>query len=281
MSYAFSRSDKSVQAALRRIAIEQTEFGLARASDSGPLPQRLHDMRLAVKKLRGLIRLVKPAFPDFRNEDAALRDAARHLSPLRDTHVVEITLTELAGDQDASGLLPWEVHPNAADPAGPVAAYVRDITGLRQRASGWRLGAPGFDPVAAGLASTVRLARRRHREARENPDDETLHAWRTRVKNHFYQSRLLEPIWPEVMAPHIEAANRLGDLLGAHHDLAVLAHRLRRLSDPRATQMIDRARNRQVEIWAEADLLGARLFAEKPKALAARWGALWKIWRNA
>lgn len=279
MSYAFSRSDKSVQAALRRIAIEQAEFGLSRAIEDGPLPERLHDMRLAVKKLRGLINLVAPAFKEFSHEDAALRDAARHLSPLRDSHVLETTLTGLLDDREAIGLLPPDGHSSATDPTGPVAAYVRDIVALRHRASEWRLGARGFDPVAAGLARTVKLARRRHHEARKTPDDETLHAWRKQVKNHFYQARLLEPIWPEVMAPHIAAANSLGDLLGAHHDLALLAGRLSGSDDPRAAPLIDRARQRQADIWAEADDLGARLFAEKPKALAARWGALWKIWQ--
>jgi CHAD domain-containing protein len=280
VTYAFALSDKSVQAALRRIATEQADLGLSRATEDGPLPERLHDMRLAVKKLRGLIRLVEPSFPDFRHEDTALRDAARHLSPLRDTHVLELTLAGLMGDGDSYGLLPVTGHPGAADPAGPVAAYIQDITGLRQRAAGWRLDARGFDPVAAGLTRTVKLARKRHREAQKNPGDEALHAWRSRVKNHFHQSRLLEPIWPEVMAPHIAAANRLGDLLGAHHDLALLANHLKGLDDPRAAALIDRARKRQAAIWAEADLLGARLFAEKPKALAARWGALWKIWRK-
>jgi hypothetical protein len=42
-----------------------------------------------------------------------------------------------------------------------------------------------------------------------------------------------------------------------------------------------RAAKRQADLWHEADALGARLFAEKPAALADRWVALWQVWRGS
>jgi hypothetical protein len=44
--------------------------------------------------------------------------------------------------------------------------------------------------------------------------------------------------------------------------------------------LLARAKKRQAALWNEADALGARLFAEKPAALADRWVALWQIWRG-
>ncbi|MBC7158217.1 MAG: CHAD domain-containing protein, partial [Rhodobacteraceae bacterium] len=98
MGFEFTRSDRTVRAALRRIADEQAAAALKAAGGDGPLEPRVHAMRKSVKKMRGLIRLVRPAFDAFADENAALRDAARHLAPLREQDVLARTLAHLCAD---------------------------------------------------------------------------------------------------------------------------------------------------------------------------------------
>src|SRR5215475_2007881 len=59
-----------------------------RADRSRPDDERIHSIRKRCKKLRGLLRLVRPSLGDtYERENAYFRDVARALSPLRDVHV--------------------------------------------------------------------------------------------------------------------------------------------------------------------------------------------------
>jgi hypothetical protein len=81
-----------------------------------------------------------------------------------------------------------------------------------------------------------------------------------------------------------EAQQRLSDLLGDDHDLAVLAHEIEKKSDlygPPGTRDLLRclAETRRQTLQAEARSLGRRLYADKPKAYAQRIGTCVGIWR--
>jgi CHAD domain-containing protein len=282
MPFAFDRSDTSLQAALRRLAKEQADDALAATSAEEPLPGRLHGMRLSVKRTRALLRLFAPGgFEDADRTDKALRDAARRLAPLRDSHVLEETLARLTEGDPAPALLAGDTPSGeATDSAEAVRAFAADMTRLRRRAAGWKLHGADDELLRGGLALTVKLARKRYRDARKDTSPEAVHALRKLVKDHFYHAKLVTPVWPELIAPYAEAANRLGDLLGLHHDLEVLVDRLEAPRRKEAKALLARARTRQAELWDEADALGARLFAEKPSALADRWVALWQVWRG-
>lgn len=281
MGFAFDRSDEDLQTALRRIVKAQANDALAAAAGDGPLPERLHAMRLSVKRTRALCRLVSPGLDGAGRIDRFLRDTARQLAPLRDSHVLKDTLTDLVGHDPNDDLLA-AIMPGggAIDPSETIRAFAAGMTRLKRRAAGWKLDGSDVDILRAGLAQTAGRARRLHRDARKDPAPKTLHAWRRHVKHHFYHARLFVPVWPDVIGPHADAANRLGDLLGAHHDLAVLDGRLANAKRKNAKVLHAGVKQRQADLWNEADALAARLFAEKPAALAERWVSLWQVWRG-
>ena len=73
---------------VRRIARKQVEGALAvlREGDHAD-PETVHELRKHCKKLRALLRLVRPALGDvYAVENAHFRDMAQWLSPLRDAH---------------------------------------------------------------------------------------------------------------------------------------------------------------------------------------------------
>lgn len=292
MPYAFTQTDSTVAAALRRIAHDQIDGALAGLdNEAAPLAPRVHGARKAVKKTRGLIRLVRPVFPAYAAENAALRDAGRAIASLREAEVLLTVFDRLAQD---AGLKPAEVVPlrapfltgvqTATDPAmqaRSVEDFRQRMTAIRIRIDDWHLKADGFRALAPGLERTLAAARAAARHALANPDAETIHDWRKRVKDHWYQARLLTPVWPEMMAPHVAAADTLGELLGDHHDLADLSLRLADLppSDPRDT-LLAAAAARQSAMEHEAHAMGRRLLADEPQALADRWRVWWKVWRG-
>ena len=75
---------------------------------------------------------------------------------------------------------------------------------------------------------------------------------------------------------------RLADLLGDHHDHTVLHEDLRareELSDKKT--LATAIERRQDELLEGALDLGARLYAEKPKALLRRLSVYWESWRES
>ena len=101
MAYRFKPGDASTSEALRRIAAEEfSAIGAALADRTVPLARKVHEGRKATKRLRALLRLVAPVFPEAREEIAVLRQAAARLSALRDKGALTETLSRLGLPQD-------------------------------------------------------------------------------------------------------------------------------------------------------------------------------------
>jgi CHAD domain-containing protein len=291
MSYRFELSDRDIEQALRRIADEQFTAALKAVSEGGPLPSRVHEMRKSVKKLRGLIRLVRPAFKGFGRENDALREAARGLTVLREADVNVKTLESLLPEvalaaedaqtlRDAIARLPAEGLDAHAATEDALDIFRDRMSALRARAASWRLQDDGFDAIAGGLERTWAQACRRMEPALADPSAEAVHEWRKRVKDHWYQARLLSPIWPEAMAPHVTTADRLGEALGDHHDLAVLVDILKPLKTKAAKTVSTLARKRQKTLIRAAGADARRLFADRAPCLVDRWRQWWRVWRG-
>jgi CHAD domain-containing protein len=287
LAYCIQPGDDSINAFIRRVATEQIDGALKGVgADASPLPQHIHDARKAVKKLRGLIRLMRPGFPAYPAENDALRSAGQSIAALRDAQVMLVTydaMARLAGVSDSAlravftGATSDAENPDAT--ARAVQDFITRMASIRDRATQWKIRGHGFHVLEGGLARTFAGARTAERKARRAPDAETVHTWRKRVKDHWYQARLLRPIWPAMMDPQITAADTLGEALGDYHDLSVLIDLLP--PGPNTDLVTDAATARQAELLATAHPLSRRLFAGEADALTARWHTWWDIWQDA
>jgi len=102
MGYRFER-DATVQKDLRRIAIAQIDGAVASIDDHGLASGVVvHEVRKSCKKLRGLLRIVRPGFDGYARENGAFRDMAAALSPLRDAAVLIETYDALMDAQSTA-----------------------------------------------------------------------------------------------------------------------------------------------------------------------------------
>jgi CHAD domain-containing protein len=296
MAYCFAMGDASVEEGFRRIATELfrkviSQIDKVQASPDAQTQETIHQLRKQCKKLRGLYRLVRPVFPDYRHENAAVRDAARKLSPARDAEVLVETFDMLMtpdgpvldGVAKVRRRLVGRCEELARGRnAGEAFAEFREaMSAARKRARRWELEINGFDALSGGLEHSLRRARKAMREAHRNSSPEAFHEWRKRAKDHWYHARLLSPIWPELLDPHVKMAEELGELLGLHHDLSVFRQAIASGQEGEdAVSVLDAlAAQREAETAARSFALGARLLAEEPTALGKRWRAYWKCWR--
>lgn len=298
MAYRLKRKE-SVAGAIRRVAREEIAKAIhAAAGSAASFSDRVHDVRTSCKKLRGLVRLVRPQLGDiYGRENAFLRDAARSLAAARDEAVVLDTFDALirraAGHTDSAAIAairsalspPAPVRANGgySDPAELLSTFADSFGSLRDRTDDWQVEDCGFAAIEGGLKDVYGRGRKAMRKAFKTDDPADFHEWRKQAKYHWYHVRLLRNVWRPLMEARGGELERLSDLLGEHHDLAVLAAAVRGLDgcDPHHTQAIlDPADRRAEKLRRDAELLGRRLYAEKPKRFVRRVRRYWKAWRG-
>jgi CYTH domain-containing protein/CHAD domain-containing protein len=291
--------EEGVADGLRRIAQGRTERAgeRLRTIDDRELAAAIHGARKDLKKLRAVLRLLRGQLGEkrFRRENKRYRDAGRLLSASRDAEVKIETLRQLeewAENHFPTGAsLAWSealaadrdrIAAEDGDGAAKIAAARTAIAAGAEAISGWPLGDDSWRTLAPGIERGYRDGRKASKRARAEGSSENVHRFRKRTKDLWYDLRLLQDAWPGLLEPAAEEAHLLADLLGEHHDLAVLAEDL----DDRAglvasredfRQLIER---RQAELLERALGLGERLYAEKPARYRRRLHAYWRAWRG-
>ena len=291
MPFHFQRGDKSAEKAVRRIAAERLETSRLLFDDTTLARDTLvHELRKNVKKTRALLRLVRPHFKGFERENAALRDAARLISDLRDADVLGVNLTRIAEKTDIPADRIAALHARLAPavttaftPEDLLNAHREAIAAVEGRIGKWKISGDGFEALRPGLERSWDAARSAMRKALSDPSGEALHHWRKRVKDHWYQTRLLAPIWPEMMTPHSATADTLGETLGDARDLAFLVEALTEgdLGNDADTAALARiAAEDEAALMKEAHKTGTLFFPEPASGLSRRWRGWWDVWRD-
>lgn len=285
---------------LKRVVCEQVDRAAAALGDGSISEERaVHEARQRIKRVRAVLRLVRPHFPAFDVENADYRDIARKLSPARDAAVVLRTFDELARD------LPRGISQRAQrrlrdslvaapthDPSGPpglperMTDSVHALQWAAQRIPVWSFDAAGDELLFSGLRKTCAQGRARMASVLDEASADAFHEWRKRVKDLRYQLQLLQRCCPEMLRAHVRLLDDLGDLLGKAHDLnalrTALASQGAELVSARAmTRLVQHVEAREHKLWAKARRLGAQAYAEKPGAFSRRIAACWEAWRHA
>lgn len=301
MAYRIKRKE-SPEEGVKRILEEQ----ISKAEDELPEPNApdlhdaVHQSRKRCKKVRALYRLIRPRAPKaFKRENARFRDVARELSKVRDAEAMiecydrvldrfSESITDrrpFAAIRRRLTLRRKSIAQDEVDIAAKVDRFREELARARQALDDWAIPDGDFGAVGEGLLKTYQRGRVAMRVAKGSPTDANLHEWRKRAKYHRFHLRALRGVWPEVLEAEEGEADKLAELLGEDHDLAVLKSLLHAESEsfnkksdlPAFLALVER---RRLELQDQARSVGARVFAESPKALAKRLNRLWKAWRR-
>lgn len=282
MAYRLEATE-SVETGVRRVACEQLERTLAEldADDLGP-HEKAFAVRKRCKKLRGLIRLVRPVFAGYRHENDAMRDAARSLAGLRDAAAMLATFDELVSTDINPGrfariraqLVAKRDETSQKDVHAALASFRDEMAKALARAQEWTIEAEGFDAIRGGLARTYTQAQHTMRLAYDERTPEAFHEWRKRIKYDRYHTRLLTEPWELASDDRYEQAKAVSDLLGQDHDLSELAAFLGS-NEHELTREICR---RQTDLRLRAHEIGTALYELAPDEHTRRIERLWTDW---
>src|SRR5919197_2489211 len=284
-AYRLRRKESPI-AAIRRVAEGRADDALDQLRDGverNPDPA-VHEARKDLKKLRSVLRLVRHDVGDdlYRRENVRFRDAGRALSGARDAQVKLETLVALRERfeerfaEDELALLEHALEAERerlADPGGDPLAVDRATGAIdagRDAIADWPLHADDWSLIGPGLRRSYRRGRNRLADVRSEASDEAVHEWRKRVKDLWYQVRLVRSAKKSALGKMADQIHHLSDLLGDHHDLAVLRddaiERRELLAEEVLERLLASISERQDELAADAIALGERVYAEKPKA---------------
>lgn len=303
---ARARVGEPLQDAIRRVVLAQYDILIDALTLVEDVDSTIHTARKAMKRIRGLLRLDRPAWKHgtYAIENAVLRDVARELAPIRDGYVLIETYDDLTTSltstsapdsirtthefltasylSDKHAVLEDDAH--LARAIHSLSASRSRIDSLPLATANVAASTPEFDLIKGGLRRTYRTGRRTHERAGNEEAVGAFHAWRKPVKYLRYQMELLSGSDPGAHNRLVESLSELGDVLGLEHDLDVLAAFLDR--NPGATP--DAATHEEIlRVIAErgarhrsaALTLGTEIYAESPDDFVDRIRTYWTTGR--
>ena len=196
----------------------------------------IHEMRKTCKKLRALLRMIRPALDEdsFLALNRKIRDFARQLAALRDNKVMLDTLDQIARHfapvlhEQALAPVFEALRHSTEKPADAVvvapepAAMQTQLTDILAAASQTDYSRIDIETLLDGIVDCYRRGRRALSRMEASPDTDNGHALRRLAKYQYYQLRMLVA-WNETgLKCAISDFHQLEDTLGKDHDLAVL-----------------------------------------------------------
>ena len=258
---------KDVLGILRRLVAEV-------AGNMDALPKRtqdrVHDIRVGMKKFRAALRLAESALgrPTFTKSDKLARSLKNHFGSERDKDVQKELLLDLL-DQDEALATAATLGLQGRDPQREtdLAPARETCSALASLVDFFHLENLTGEDLSVAWLDSYRRSRRAMRAChKDTRNDPLFHEWRKGVKTFLYQSAMIGPPPDRFVAN----ADRLASLLGTHHDLSTLTDCLAAHLPGSNAERVALARKKVVA--RRALVLGARLFSEKPAAVLRKAG---------
>jgi CHAD domain-containing protein len=288
-------SDEPLRAGLLRVADVLIKNAAARmVHPTNNLGDDVHLVRVTTKRLRALLRLIRPVISKtvFDRENTRLRRGAKRLAPARDLDIARLMLAKLSHsngeERDAMGVViaGSGSDGDSKDEINKVLGQtVRDLESTKRNLQRIQISGHEWKTIGPGLRNVYKQCRKRMKKALRQHDDEAFHQWRIRVKNLYYELQILQPAWPERLNEMIEKLKKLEKQIGADHDLVILKRSLQitpyAFGNAKAIeQVFDRLEKKSRRLRQSTEPLGQLIFHQKPGRFVVEFGRHWNKWRS-
>lgn len=293
------KAGERVGEGLQRIVAEQLQLAIWELSgDPGPTDHAVHEARKCLKKSRSAMRLLQNVLgQEYEKGNAALRDAGRKLSPVRDSEAL-IEMFDQLHDKYRDD---WGERSLVSVREGLVkrkkklsrdfqqkhvrGAVLKSLRSFAARVDKWKVSKADLPALSKSFARTIRRNQQACRDAYAESRPDSFHEWRKRAKDLRYHLNLVSKAWPEVLDGYEAAAKDLESKLGDDHNLVVMRDTI--LEKPTDfgkeedvsafLKIIDEHQNK---LRSDCRTLADRLYTEKPKHWRRRLDLCWTAWKE-
>lgn len=269
-------------ATVRDELLRHVEAAVKALRTRNPSDKQIHRARKQLKRARANLRLLRDAIGKavYTRENVVLRDAARPLSGVRDAAVLRATADTMinAARRGPRRRLLLKVRQALEQARREARAELRVMKPTREsvacliaaaaRMRKWRIYQSDRASVRSGLQRIYRRGRESLAIACVDPTIENLHEWRKQVKYLGHSMEAWQSHNTNGMKSLVKRADKVADLLGTDHDLAVFEERLEKLDSPHPIRptITRNIAERRCDLRNNALRKGRRLFKVKPRS---------------
>lgn len=256
----------------------------------------VHDLRKNVKNLRALLKLLRKETGEefFKKNNFTLRDLNSRSAAIRNYSAL-IKLIQSISKQNESeayretlSLLLLRLQSDFEE-VKRVTTYdtlfkynQTHLEKYKSQLNNLKINETRFVSIKAGITRVYSAGIGSFEIAIENPQEKTLHEWRKNLKDLYYCSLTLTPIWKPVLKSLTKELKVLADMLGELHDFYELTHYIQSLIDnPYDFSNIYRLiENNQTDLMDSSFQLGKKIFAESSEQFSERIKAYYKSFKK-
>jgi CHAD domain-containing protein len=255
-----------------------------------PIAERVHDTRVGLKRIRAALVLLRPVLgKSYGKTNDVFRKCGQKLSDVRDAEALVDTLEKLQknfseqlGDHSLDSIRKALLK-NRREGLGngtKINSLFREVIGdfnhAKAEIEAWPKKVHQFLGIEEEITATYRQGRKAFHTAYQKQTAPHFHEWRKAVKRHLYHAELSEKMWPKAGKGYRKSVKQLADLLGDEHNLAILREQLLKHSEELGEKKDEQVLLALIDQWqaqlrAEAQPLGDRIFAEKPRQFRERF----------
>ena len=288
MTFYF-RPDEPLDSEVLRVAAHEVESTLQLIDTSDDIHSTVHEVRRCCKRIRALLRLVRPGLVGrFEADNRIYADIARRLSRFRDAAVVLQTFDVLVADADFGsardalpalrqclGELNADQDASQDDAIRNALKEVREkLIAARRQIARWHLHGDATNAVCKGAKRTYRRSRIHWKAVQQSASDTAFHEWRKEVKYHWTQLQLMDQLCAGGLSNRIEQVYELSQDLGELQDLVVFEAALDEVKKSEfadlVLQMKDLVQVRRQALRHRALEFGRQLFKRRPSRFAKK-----------
>jgi len=288
--------EKSLIKNINSIAYEEID-GCLNSLENLNIHEAIHDIRKRLKKLRALSRLVRDELGDknYKTINTYFRDLGREISDLRDltAHLETIDLlkerygkhiyvnffkafaNQIEKERD-------ELEENLRSQNFFSKHLVEKLKKAKEELTSWPVESDKIDIILPSIERVYKRGNKALKTAYKIPEKENFHEWRKRVKYLWYQTLLLQDMWPNFFNTLEAEIHQLADFLGDDHDLMELNEKIISedfvLPDVSQQELMTAIINEYSNhLRMEARTKGELIYAEAPEDFRKRIGKYTKI----
>jgi len=288
--------EKSLIKNIHRIANEEVDACFV-SLENLEVHEAVHDIRKRLKKLRALSRLVRDELGEknYKEINTYFRDLGREISDLRDltAHLETIELlkerygkhiyvnffkafiNQIEEERD-------ELVENLRSQEFFSVHLVEKLKKAKEELTSWPVDSHKINIILPSIERVYKRGRKALETAYKKEEKENFHEWRKRVKYLWYQTLLLQDMWPNFFDTLEVEVHQLADFLGDDHDLMELKEKICsqnfKLQDITQQElMIALINEYSNSMRTQARIKGELIYAEKPKDFKKRIGKYTEI----
>lgn len=299
MAYELTNTE-SVAENIKRIINEELEGAIYSLENPQNRPEEaIHNVRKRIKKIRAVFRLIRNEISAklFRQENIRYRNIGHMMSHVRDATVMINTLGRLKGKYRKA--IPTTAYNKARqtlihkqaeaskdffEEKNAIQQVLDALHDARHNQPNFAFKRDTFAVFSGNLKNIYERGIKAYNFALTNPSIDTYHELRKEVKNLWYHTRILSPLWPGLFQALAQELGSLSELLGDDHDLGVLFEEIEsgRLPFSRkatAERMLSMINEQRINLQQQVYPIGKRIFIEKPDDFVGRYRLYWNIWQ--